>query len=101
MKRDEVTKLIEQGVRELNEALAQGKSEQLQAFLDVMARFPRYSFNNCLLIAMQKPDSRMVQGFQAWKKLGRFVRKGEKGIGIIAPMVYRNKDERDEPDQRD
>ena len=98
MKRDEVTKLVEQGVRELNDALAGGKSDQLQQFLNVMARFPRYSFNNCILIAIQKPDSRMVQGFQAWKKLGRFVRKGEKGIGIIAPMVYRKKHEMAETD---
>lgn len=97
MKRDEVKSLVEQGVRELNDALANGKSEQLQQFLDVMARFPRYSFNNCILIGMQKPDSRIVQGFHAWKKLGRFVSKGEKGIGIIAPMVYR-KDETAEAD---
>ena len=101
MKRDEVTKLIEQGVRELNEALAKGRSDQLQAFLDVMARFPRYSFNNCLLIALQNPDCTMVQGFRAWKKLGRYVTKGGKGIGIIAPMVYRKKDEAPASDDGD
>lgn len=93
MKKDEVKKLIEQGVRELNDALAMGDSQQLKEFMAVMARFPRYSFNNCILIAAQKPDAQMVQGFHAWKKLGRWVKKGEKGIGIVAPMVYRNKEE--------
>lgn len=78
MKRDEVKQLIEQGVRELNDALAGGKSEKLKQFLDVMAKFPRYSFGNCILIAVQKPDAQIVQGYQAWKKLGRWVRKGEK-----------------------
>ncbi|MEQ8849014.1 ArdC family protein [Botrimarina sp.] len=94
MKKDEVKKLIEQGVRELNDALAAGDSQQLKEFMAVMARFPRYSFNNCLLIVMQKPDAQMVQGFHAWKKAGRWVKKGEKGIGIVAPMVYRNKEEK-------
>ncbi len=91
MKREEISGLIEQGVRELHEALASGRSDQLQKYLDVMARFPRYSFNNCLLIAIQNPECTMVQGFRAWKKLGRKVKKGEKGIGIIAPLVYRKK----------
>jgi antirestriction protein ArdC len=93
MKREEVKELVERGVRELNEALAAGKSDRLQQYLDVMARFPRYSFNNCILISVQFPDARMVQGFHAWKKLGRSVKKGEKGIGIIAPMIGRKRDD--------
>ena len=93
MKREEVSELVERGIRELNDALAAGKSDRLQQYLDVMARFPRYSFNNCILIAVQFPEARIVQGFHAWKKLGRFVKKGEKGIGIIAPMIGRKKDE--------
>ena len=93
MKREEVKELVERGVRELHEALAAGKSDRVQQYLDVMARFPRYSFNNCVLIALQAPDSTIVQGFHAWKKLGRSVKKGEKGIGIIAPMVGRKKDD--------
>jgi len=93
MKKDELNTLIEQGVRELNDALAKGDSQQLREFVAVMAKFPRYSFNNCLLIALQKPDAQMVQGFHAWKKAGRWVKKGEKGIGIVAPLVYRNKDD--------
>ena len=98
MKREEVKELVERGVRELNEALASGKSERLQQYLEVMARFPRYSFNNCILIALQFPEAQMVQGFHAWKKLGRSVKKGEKGIGIIAPMIGRKKDDDSQAD---
>ena len=93
MKREEVTELVDRGIRELNEALASGKSDRLQQYLDVMARFPRYSFNNCVLVALQFPQASLVQGFHAWKKLGRSVKKGEKGIGIIAPMIGKKKDE--------
>ena len=95
MKRDEVKQLIDRGVTELNEALARGKSAQLEEVLAVLAKFPHYSFGNCMLIAIQKPDASAVQGFQAWKKVGRWVRKGEKGIGIIAPLVYKEQDEAD------
>ena len=93
MKREEVSELVQRGIRELNEALAAGKSDRLQQYLDVMARFPRYSFNNCLLIALQFPTASLIQGFHAWRKMGRCVKKGEKGIGIIAPMVGKKKDE--------
>ena len=93
MKREEVKELVENGVCELHEALAAGKSDRLQQYLDVMGRFPRYSFNNCILIAVQAPEATMCQGFHAWKKLGRTVKKGEKGIGIIAPMIGRKKDD--------
>ena len=86
MKREEVKELVERGVRELHEALAAGRSERLQQYLDVMARFPKYSFNNCILIAVQAPHSTMVQGFRAWKKLGRSVKKGEKGLLPICPV---------------
>jgi len=93
MKREEVKELVERGVRELHEALAAGKSDRLQQYLNVMARFPRYSFNNCMLIALQFPEAQLIQGFHAWRKLGRTVKKGEKGIGIIAPMVGKKQDE--------
>ena len=96
MKRDEVKQLVEEGITQLQQALAAGKSTQLEQFLAVMARFPQYSFNNCLLIAMQMPDAEMVQGFHAWKKAGRWVKKGEKGIGIIAPLLYRTKEQSNE-----
>ena len=91
MKREEVSELVERGVRELSEALAAGKSDRLQNYLNMMARFPKYSFNNCVLVALQFPEASIVQGFHAWKKLGRNVKKGEKGIGIVAPMIGRKK----------
>lgn len=104
MKREEVSEVVERGIRELNEALAAGKSDRLQKYLDVMARFPRYSFNNCILVALQFPEAKIVQGFHAWKKLGRTVKKGEKGIGIIAPMIGRKKNDegvkRDESNEK-
>ena len=99
MKREEVTELVDRGIRELNEALASGKSDRLQQYLDVMARFPHYSFNNCLLVALQFPQATLVQGFHAWKKLGRSVKKGEKGIGIIAPLIGKQKDEEARSDE--
>jgi antirestriction protein ArdC len=99
MKREEVSELVERGIRELNDALAAGKSDRLTQYLEVMSRFPRYSFNNCILISLQFEDAQIVQGFHAWKKMGRSVKKGEKGIGIIAPMIGRKKDEDGQADK--
>lgn len=83
MNREEALALAERGVEELIAALEQGKSERLLEYLAFQARFHRYSFNNCLLIAIQKPDATFVAGFQRWKELNRFVRKGEKGINQL------------------
>ncbi|MEM7313570.1 MAG: ArdC-like ssDNA-binding domain-containing protein [Planctomycetota bacterium] len=93
MKREEVQELVERGITELNEALAGGRSDRLQEYLDVMARFPNYSFNNTILICLQKPEATLIQGFHAWRKMGRTVKKGEKGIGIFAPLIYKSKKE--------
>lgn len=93
MKRKEVSDVVERGIDELSEALAAGKSDRLKAYLAVMARFHKYSFQNCVLIWSQFSEATFVQGFHAWKKLGRCVKKGANGIGIIAPMVYRTKDQ--------
>ncbi len=54
-----------------------------------MSRLHHYSLRNVMLIALQKPSATHVAGFHSWKKLGRFVKKGENGIVIIAPLVYR------------
>jgi hypothetical protein len=93
MKRDEATKLAERGLAELNRALQQGASETLTRYLDVLARFHRYSFGNVMLIASQKPDATQVAGFHTWRTLGRWVKKGEQGIAILAPMVGRKRRE--------
>jgi len=63
-------------------------SDTFRAYLDVQARFHKYSWHNSMLIHFQRPDSSRVAGFQTWKKLGRFVRKGERGIMIFAPCPF-------------
>ncbi|MEM6467940.1 MAG: ArdC-like ssDNA-binding domain-containing protein [Planctomycetota bacterium] len=92
MKKDEIAKLVSIGINELNTALAEGRSVRLEEVLKLMARFNKYSFNNCLLIAQQFPDATKVMGFHGWKSVGRSVKKGEKGIGITAPLAFRKKD---------
>lgn len=91
-----VKKLIDGALGKLSDSLREGKSENLQNVLRVMGRFHRYSFTNALLIAMNRPDATHVLGFQSWKEVGRHVRKGEKGIPIIAPITGRSKDEEEE-----
>ena len=91
MRHEEALELATNGFEELSQALAGGKSESLTAYLEVMARFHNYSFRNSWLILLQRPTATRVAGFRQWEKLGRNVKKGEKGIGIFAPMIYRNK----------
>jgi N-terminal domain of anti-restriction factor ArdC len=93
--RDNPTQLlIKQAVDYLIQQLEAGKSETLTAYLNAMARFHSYSFGNILQIARQRPTATRVAGFGTWKELGRFVKRGEKGIQILAPVVgYRRKDE--------
>lgn len=80
---------IDLSLDELGAALDAGRSEQLTEFLTCLARFHRYSFGNVLLISSQRPDATHIAGFRAWKKLGRHVRKGERSIRILAPVVRR------------
>ncbi len=91
MNREDALKQSQAALDELAEALAQGKSEQLMVYLEFLSRFHQYSFNNCLLIVVQRPDATHVAGFQRWKSLGRHVKKGEKGILILAPIVRRRR----------
>lgn len=80
---DEITERLEQGIAEVF------NSERYKEYLQVMSKFHNYSFNNTMLIAMQKPDASLVAGYNAWKnKFGRNVMKGEKGIRILAPAPY-------------
>ncbi|MDC0936282.1 ArdC family protein [Pirellulales bacterium] len=89
---EEVRELAAGALDELQQDLRAGKSETLERFLLTMGKFHNYSFNNVLLIAHQRPDAAHVAGFTTWKKLGRYVNKGEKGIRILAPLVYKAKD---------
>jgi hypothetical protein len=94
----EFLKLAGDALADLQRDLAAGKSRTLVEFLATMGRFHNYSFSNVLLIALQRPDATQVAGFNTWKKLGRYVKKGEKGIGIIAPMALGKKQESESPD---
>ena len=89
----EITEKLEQGIKELFE------SEKYKTYLNTMSRFHNYSFNNTMLIAMQKPDATLVAGFKAWQKnFDRHVKKGEKGIRILAPAPYKIKEEQEKFD---
>jgi antirestriction protein ArdC len=89
MKAEQAKRLADTGIANLAVALEQGKSDTLTAYLTTMAMFHRYSFGNVMLIMTQKPEASRIAGFRTWKKLGRYVKKGEKGITIIAPMMIR------------
>jgi antirestriction protein ArdC len=91
------SELASQALAQLAEAIQAGKSEALTTYLKVMSRFTKYSFGNCLLISMQRPDATQVAGFHSWLALGRHVRKGEKGIVILAPVVCKGKHAKNKP----
>ncbi len=85
----EITDRLEEGLKELFE------SEKYKNYLTTMSKFHDYSFNNTLLITLQKPDASLVCGYQAWQKnFNRHVKKGEKAIRILAPAPYKIKEER-------
>lgn len=89
----EITDKLEKGLKELFE------SEKYKTYLSTMSKFHNYSFNNTLLIAMQKPEATLVAGYKAWQKnFERHVNKGEKAIRILAPAPYKIKEERDKLD---
>jgi len=75
------------------------KSSNFQRFLKFSASFHNYSFRNQLLIWIQKPSATFVAGFETWKKRGRYVKKGEKGIMILAPMKITRKNDEHEEDE--
>ena len=89
MKLEEVNTRTKEAVDFLVAALESGHSEVLTVYLGAMSKFHTYSFGNIMLIARQKPDATNVAGLRAWNSLGRFVKRGEKGIFILAPMVGR------------
>ena len=85
MKREElreITDKLEQGVADIF------ASDRYKEMLDMIARFPEYSANNSLLILLQRPDARLCQSYTGWKSMDRYVKKGEKGIKILAPTPY-------------
>ena len=83
----EIVNKLEQGINDLFE------SDNYINYLKCMSRFTDYSLNNTFLIAMQRPDSSLVAGYRKWNEMGRYVRKGEKGIKILAPCIYKSEKE--------
>ena len=86
---DQMAQKLEAGVKDVFQG------ENYKAYLDFCAKMPRYSINNQILIMMQKPDATMCQSFTGWKEMGRFVKKGEKGIRVMAPASYKMEREQD------
>lgn len=90
---DSIMQSLESGVEELF------TSNRYQEFLKAMAKFHNYSFNNTMLIAMQRPDATLVTSYKNWQSMGRQVMKGEKGITIIAPAPYKKMKEKEVLDE--
>ena len=90
---DSIMQSLESGVEELF------TSNRYQEFLKTMAKFHNYSFNNTMLIAMQRPDATLVTNYKNWQSMGRQVMKGEKGITIIAPAPYKKMKEKEVLDE--
>jgi antirestriction protein ArdC len=96
MKAEQIKEITERATEQLVAALNAGQSEALTGYLRAIGRFHRYSLHNALLIASQKPNASYVAGFRTWNELGRFVKKGEKGILILAPIVRRKPENEEE-----
>jgi len=90
MKLEDIKNKTKDAVDYLVRSLESGQSDVLTQYLAAMARFHTYSFGNVMLIARQKPEATNVAGIRTWNSLGRFVKRGEKGILILAPMVSKN-----------
>jgi len=86
---DKARKVAEEALKRLSDELEAGRSDGLKNYLAAMSRFRRYSWGNVLLIASQRPAATQVAGYHTWNRLGRSVKKGEKGIMIFAPMVVK------------
>ena len=99
MKSEQIKEITQKATEQLVAALQQGHSEALTSYLKAIGRFHRYSLHNVLLIALQKPNSSYVAGFRTWNQLGRFVKKGEKGIMILAPIVRRQPENSEHDDK--
>lgn len=99
MKSEQIKEITDRAAEQLVAALQAGHSEALTAYLKAIGRFHRYSLHNVLLIASQKSNASYVAGFRTWNELGRFVKKGEKGIMILAPIVRRKTEDVAEPEE--
>ena len=99
MKLEDIKNKTKDAVDYLVQSLEAGQSDVLTQYLAAMARFHTYSFGNVMLIARQKHDATNVAGIRTWNSLGRFVKRGEKGILILAPMVGKNRKNNEDAEQ--
>ena len=76
-------------------------SERFREYLAFCGKFHKYSFANQMLIWMQRPNAQLVAGFHTWLTLQRHVRKGEKGIMILAPMTHKRKVEKQDDENEE
>ncbi len=80
---EDISKRLEEGVLNVYEG------DNYKEYLKFCSKLPKYSINNQILIMMQRPDATMCQSFNAWKSMGRTIKKGEKGIRILAPAPFK------------
>ena len=99
--REKAAAMADRALADLAARLDAGHSEALDAYLRLLGRFHRYSATNALLIRLQSPDATHVAGYGKWRELGRQVRRGERGIAILAPCVHRRDGEGEGADRRD
>jgi len=84
-------KMTEQAMEDLVGAVEAGTSDRLKTYLAMLGRFHRYSLGNVILIAAQFPAATLVAGYRRWQELGRQVRRSERAIRILAPIIWRRK----------
>jgi RNA polymerase sigma factor (sigma-70 family) len=97
MRNENIRSTIEDALQRLANELKAGRSEALENYLAMMGRFRQYSWTNQLLIMSQRPTATRVAGYHTWRDLGRFVKKGEKGIMIVAPVLAKQPDRETPP----
>ena len=95
MRVEQAKQVASKAIEELSQALERGHSGKMKEYLAAMARFHRYSLYNVMLIASQRPDATRVAGYHKWREFGRFVKKGAKGIFILAPILAKKTPEQD------
>jgi hypothetical protein len=88
---EKAKRMAEEALTRLMAELERGRSEALRNYLATMGRFHHYSWNNALLIHAQRPGATRVAGFRTWHELGRAVKKGEKGVAILAPILVKDR----------
>ena len=101
MKSEEIKQITSKAIDQLAAALEAGKSQALTSYLTAMARFRKYSLFNLMLILRACPNASRVAGYRTWHSLGRYVKKGEKGIMILAPIFRKRSKDEAEPNDVD